>query len=77
MSSTTAGSRAAEVPRHIDALALAYAHAVLGMAWLVTLVTLVNRLRPWIQRRRVRRPLDALTGTALIGFASALAVESR
>jgi threonine/homoserine/homoserine lactone efflux protein len=61
----------------IDALALAYTHAVLGITWLVTLVTLLNRLRPWIQRRRVRRTLDALTGTALIGFASALAVESR
>ncbi len=61
----------------VDALALAYTHAVLGIAWLVTLVTLLNQLRPWIQRQRVRRTLDALTGTALLGFASALAVETR
>jgi threonine/homoserine/homoserine lactone efflux protein len=30
-----------------------------------------------IQRRRVRRALNVVTGTALIGFASALAIESR
>jgi len=61
----------------VDALALAYTHALLGVVWLVALVMLLQRVRPWIQRRRVRRTLDAVTGTALIGFASALAVESR
>jgi threonine/homoserine/homoserine lactone efflux protein len=61
----------------IDALALAYTHAVLGVFWLFALVAFLHRVRPWLQRRRVRRSLDAVTGTALIGFASALAVESR
>jgi threonine/homoserine/homoserine lactone efflux protein len=61
----------------VDALALAYTHAVLGVFWLFALVTFLHRVRPWLQRRRVRRSLDAVTGTALIGFASALAVESR
>ncbi len=61
----------------IDALALAYTHAVLGVVWLFALVTFLQRLRPVIQRRRVRRTLDAATGTALIGFASALAAEGR
>ncbi len=61
----------------VDALALAYTHAVLGVLWLLALVALVHRVRPWLQRRRARRSLDALTGTALLGFASALAVESR
>lgn len=61
----------------VDALALAYTHAVLGVAWLFALVTFVHRMRPVLQRRRVRRTLHAATGTALIGFASALAVESR
>ncbi len=61
----------------IDALALAYTHAVLGVLWLFALVAFLHRVRAWLQRRRVRRGLDALTGTALIGFASALAVESR
>ncbi len=61
----------------IDALALAYTHAVLGILWLSALVTFLHRMRPWIERPRVRRSLDAVTGTALIGFASALAVEGR
>ena len=61
----------------VDALALAYTHAVLGVFWLFALVTFLHRVRPWLKRRRVRRSLDAVTGTALIGFASALAVESR
>ncbi len=60
-----------------DALALAYTHAVLGVIWLFALVAFLHRMRAWIQRRRVRRGLDALTGTALIGFAAVLAVESR
>ncbi len=61
----------------VDALALAYTHAVLGVIWLVALVAFLHRVRPWIQRRRVRRALNVVTGTALIGFASALAIESR
>jgi RhtB (resistance to homoserine/threonine) family protein len=61
----------------VAALALAYTHALLGVLWLFALVTLLHRVRPWIERRRVRRGLDAITGTALIGFASALAVEAR
>ncbi|MBJ7607956.1 MAG: LysE family translocator [Candidatus Dormibacteraeota bacterium] len=61
----------------LDALALAYTHAVLGMVWLVVLVVFLHRVRQWIQRRRVRRALDAMTGSALIGYASALALESR
>ena len=61
----------------VDALALAYTHAVLGVFWLFALVAFLHRVRPWLQRRRVRRRLDAVTGTVLIGFASALAVEGR
>lgn len=61
----------------VDALALAYTHAVLGVVWLFALVAFLHRVRSWLQRRRVRRGLDTVTGTALLGFASALAVESR
>jgi threonine/homoserine/homoserine lactone efflux protein len=61
----------------LDALGLAYTHAVLGVFWLLGLVCFLHRVRPWMQTRRVRRGLDAATGTALIGFASVLAVESR
>ncbi len=58
-----------------DALLLAYTVVVLGTVWLLVLMALVHRVRVWLQRRRVRRSLDAVTGTALIGFGVALATE--
>lgn len=59
------------------ALLLAYTVGVLGLAWLLGLVAAIHRARAWIQRRRVRRAMDAVTGTALIGFGIALAAESQ
>lgn len=59
-----------------DALLLAYTVAVLGGLWLVVLLFLVHRVREWLGKRKVRRTLDGITGTALIGFGAALAVES-
>ncbi|QWF82553.1 LysE family translocator [Amycolatopsis sp. CA-230715] len=60
----------------VDALMLAYTVAVLGGLWLLTLLFFVHRVRAWLNRRRVRRALDGATGTALIGFGAALALES-
>jgi threonine/homoserine/homoserine lactone efflux protein len=59
-----------------DALALAYTVAVLGGLWLLVLLVFVHRVRAWLGRRRVRRTLDGVTGTALLGFGAALAWES-
>ncbi|TKG66172.1 LysE family translocator [Prauserella endophytica] len=58
-----------------DALLLAYTVAVLGGLWLLLLLLFVNRVRGWLSRRRVRRALDAVTGTTLFGFGAALAAE--
>ncbi|WP_410623698.1 LysE family translocator [Amycolatopsis sp. cmx-8-4] len=59
-----------------DALALAYTTAVIGGLWLLVLLVFVHRVRAWLGRRRVRRTLDGVTGTALVGFGAALALES-
>lgn len=59
-----------------DALALAYTTAVIGGLWLLVLLLFVHRVRAWLGRRRVRRTLDGVTGTALVGFGAALALES-
>jgi RhtB (resistance to homoserine/threonine) family protein len=59
-----------------DALLLAYTVAVLGGLWLVVLLLCVRRVRAWLGRRKVRRGLDGVTGTALIGFGATLALES-
>lgn len=59
-----------------DALFLAYTVAVLGGIWLVILLLLAHRVREWLGKGKVRRTLDSLTGTALIGFGAALVAES-
>ncbi|ANN15550.1 lysine transporter LysE [Amycolatopsis orientalis] len=58
------------------ALLLAYTVAVLGFLWQAALVFFVHRVRTWLERRKVRRALDGVTGTALVGFGAALAFES-
>ncbi|HVV08608.1 LysE family translocator [Amycolatopsis sp.] len=59
-----------------DALLLAYTVGVLGAVWLLVLLFLAHRVRTWLQRRKVRRTLDGVTGGALIGFGIALAAEA-
>jgi RhtB (resistance to homoserine/threonine) family protein len=58
-----------------DSLLLAYTVAALGVVWQVLLLLFVHRVRGWLRRRRVRRTLDGVTGTALLGFGAALAIE--
>jgi threonine/homoserine/homoserine lactone efflux protein len=53
----------------------ALSHALLSLLYLLTLTTFVNRVRGVLTRRRVRRGLDAATGTALLGFSVRLAAE--
>ncbi len=59
-----------------DALLLAYTVAVVGVTWQLLLLLFVHRVRGWLTRRRVRRAMDGVTGTALLGFGAALALES-
>jgi threonine/homoserine/homoserine lactone efflux protein len=50
-------------------------HALLSLLYLQLVVTGLDRLRGLLTRRRVRRSLDAATGTVLLGFGARLAVE--
>jgi threonine/homoserine/homoserine lactone efflux protein len=56
-------------------LVFALSHAVLSLTYLLVLTTFLDRLRGVLTRRRVRRGLDAATGTALLGFSVRLAAE--
>jgi threonine/homoserine/homoserine lactone efflux protein len=56
-------------------LLLALSHAVLSLSYLVGLTIGLHRLRSVLSRRKVRRALDAATGTALLGFGVRLAAE--
>jgi RhtB (resistance to homoserine/threonine) family protein len=55
--------------------ALAYTHAVLSLAWLLLVVAALHRARRWLARGAVRRCLDAITGSVLLGFGALLASE--
>ncbi|MHA4854229.1 LysE family translocator [Rhodococcus sp. MSC1_016] len=52
-------------------------HAALTMAWLSTYVALLARLRTTFTRPRVRRALDRVTGTVLVGFGTTIALQTR
>ncbi|MGK4594193.1 LysE family translocator [Amycolatopsis sp. w19] len=58
-----------------DALLLAYTIAAAGTLAQLLLLFFVHRVRTWLERRKVRRALDGVTGTALVGFGAALVLE--
>jgi len=58
-------------------LALALTHATLSVLYLIALVHGLHSVRRLLSRRRVRRALDAVTGTALLGFGIKLAIQSH
>jgi threonine/homoserine/homoserine lactone efflux protein len=55
------------------AIAVALTHAVLALVWLVGLALVVAWAAPVLQRRSVRRALDAVTATVLGAFSLSLA----
>ncbi|MGC4175514.1 LysE family translocator [Demequina sp.] len=54
-------------------ITLAAVHAVLGIVWLGALSLFAGRIRPWLQRPRVTRGIDAGVGTVITGFGIKLA----
>ena len=56
-------------------LAFGLTHALLSFGYLLIVVTGLDRIRALLTRRRVRRAMDAATGTALLGFGARLATE--
>jgi threonine/homoserine/homoserine lactone efflux protein len=56
-------------------LAFALSHAMLSLGYLLLLTLALQRARPILERRRVRRALDATTGAVLIGFSARLVAE--
>ncbi len=66
------------LPPHValwQAAALALTHAVLSLTYLMLLVGGLHRARRVLDRRAVRRGLDATTGVVLLGFSARLARE--
>ena len=60
-----------------QSLAFAFAHAVMGIAWLSAYAYVVARLSDLFARGGVRRWLERITGAVLIGLGVRLAFERR
>jgi len=56
-------------------LAFAWSHAALSLVYLLVVTAGLARIRGLLSRRSLRRALDAITGTVLLGFSAALAAE--
>jgi threonine/homoserine/homoserine lactone efflux protein len=63
--------------RGVALLGLGCVFAVLTLAWLSLYATMVARARRALERPRVRRFLDALTGAALVALAGRLLADRR
>jgi threonine/homoserine/homoserine lactone efflux protein len=64
----------ASAPHVTWGIALAGVHAVLGLVWLGTLAVFAGRIRPWLQRPRVTRGVDAGVGAVITAFGVKLAL---
>lgn len=56
---------------------LALVHNAEGIAWFTLLILSTHLVRGWLAKRRVRRAVDAVTGTVLVGFGAKLALTDR
>ncbi|GAB3584231.1 LysE family translocator [Amycolatopsis endophytica] len=56
---------------------LVFVHVALGWAWMSTVLLLANQARRFLMRTAVKRWLDRLTATVLIGLGVRIATESR
>jgi threonine/homoserine/homoserine lactone efflux protein len=67
------------MPAHVShlamGLALAGVHDLEALVWFTVLILGAHRARTWFARRRVKRAMDALTGTVLVGFGVDLALR--
>jgi threonine/homoserine/homoserine lactone efflux protein len=58
-------------------LFLAGIHVLMGLAWLCSYATLLDRMSAMLTRRSVKRKLEAVTGAVLVAFGLGLAMEHR
>ena len=56
---------------------LGLAFCLMTFGWLSIYALILHRVGPFIQRSRVRRTLEAVTGTVLVGLGIRLAAETH
>jgi len=64
-------------PGFVALVALGTAFATMTLAWLTAYTVVVARLRDVVRRTRVRRALEAATGTTLLALGARVATERR
>ncbi|MEU9889060.1 LysE family translocator [Sphaerisporangium sp. NPDC051011] len=65
------------VPHLAAGVLLALVHNLEGMAWFTVLILVTGLARRVLSRPAVRRAMDGLTGTVLVGFGLRLALSRR
>ncbi len=68
---------AVDDPVFVKSILLAGIHAAMGVVWLVALASLLDRARAVITRPRVRRMLEGVSGSILVGLGARLALSER
>lgn len=63
------------VPAAVMGVALAGIHVLEGLLYFLVLIAAAHRARAWLQRPRVTRATDGLTGTALVGVGLGVALK--
>ncbi|WP_405145810.1 LysE family translocator [Nocardia salmonicida] len=66
-----------EVSPLLMGCALALVHNVEGMLWFAAIIIAASRAKAWLSRDVVRRTMDTLTGTIVVGFGLKLAASHR
>ncbi len=64
-------------PVFAKSLLLAGIHATMGLVWLIALAAVLDRARSIVTRPHIRRRLEAVSGTVLIGLGVRLALSER
>ena len=69
------------IPAHASHLAvgllLAFVHDLEGLTWFTAIILGAHSVRTLLERRRVRRGIDGVTGLTLIGFGIRLGLSSK
>lgn len=69
------------IPAHASHLAigllLALVHDIEGLVWFTAIIMGVHTARAMLERRRVQRGVDAVTGATLLGFGIKLGLSSK
>lgn len=65
------------VPHLVMGCALALVHNVEGMAWFTVIICAAGAAKAWLDRDSVRRVMDVITGTVVVGFGLKLATSRR